>query len=288
MFGENSISTSINERDFALSPDGNEMYFTISTPRSTFQTIVYCKKIKEGEWTKPEVVSFAGEFSDLEPVFSVDGNTLYFASNRPLKGSEPKDFDIWKVSRVREKWGAPENLGDVINTDTDEFYPSVARNGNLYFTATYKDGIGKEDIYRSDYINGKYQKPVPLDTAVNSTFYEFNAFVAPDESYILFTSYGRNDDTGGGDLYISKKDEKGFWLPAANVNVLNSPQLDYCPYVSPDGKSLFFTSERHQLSTSFIDFKATYNRVHEIDGSPLNSKGNIYWVDFALILSTVK
>jgi Tol biopolymer transport system component len=168
IFAEGSISTAINERDFALSPDGKEIYFTISTPKSTLQTIVYCKKLKEGEWTPPEVTSFAGKFSDLEPAFSSDGQTLYFSSNRPIEGNESKDFDIWRVKREGNAWGKPENLGVLINTKADEFYPSITKGGNLYFTAQYNDGVGKEDIYVAPCVNGLYQKPVVLDTAINS------------------------------------------------------------------------------------------------------------------------
>ena len=280
MLGEGSLSTAINERDFALSPDGTEIFYTISTPRSTFQTIVYSKRSAKGEWPAPEVAAFAGEYSDLEPVFSHDGNTLYFSSNRPLNGTEPKDFDVWKVSRTTTGWSKAENLGPVVNTEADEFYPSIARNGNLYFTASYKGGPGREDIYMSEFKNNQYQKPVALDTMVNSKFYEFNAFVDPNEQYILFTSYGRQDDAGGGDLYMASKDGNGKWKPARNLTELNSRQLDYCPFVSPDGKSLFFTSERHQLPVSFNGSKTTAQKIREFAKDPLNATGNIYWVSF--------
>src|SRR3954466_8395649 len=76
MLGDGTLSTSINERDFALSPSGNEIFYTISTPRSSFQTIVYSRKLANGDWSTPEVASFAGEYSDLEPVFNHDGHTL--------------------------------------------------------------------------------------------------------------------------------------------------------------------------------------------------------------------
>lgn len=283
LFGQGIISTSINERDFAISPDGNEIYYTISTPKSTFQTIVYCKKSKKGKWSAPEVTSFAGNFSDLEPAFSADGKTLFFASNRPLTGTEPKDFDIWKVTRVGNTWSEPTNLGPTVNTDIDEFYPSVTKTGNLYFTASYKGGPGREDIYVSNFSGEQYQKPVPIDTAINTKFYEFNAFVSPDENYILFSSYGRKDDTGGGDLYMSVKDDAGKWLPAKNLKELNSKQLDYCPYVSPDGKSLFLTSERHQLPESFL-VKVKYEDVLDAFTYLLNGTGNIYWIDFEQVL----
>jgi len=288
MLGEGFISTSLNERDFAISPDGKEIYFTVSTPKSTFQTIVFIKQINGKEWTKPAVVSFGGEFSDLEPAFSADGSTLYFCSNRPLVGNESKDFDIWKVARKGDTWGDPENLGSLINTQADEFYPSVAKSGNLYFTATYKDGPGREDIYVAQLRNNKYEKPIALDTTVNSKFYEFNAFVSQDEKYILFTSYGRKDDMGGGDLYISIKDSKGNWKSAQNLKELNSRQLDYCPYISPDGKSLFITSERHQLPTSYSSNKASYKEIVQTYASPQNGVGNIYWLDFNKVLEWIK
>lgn len=283
LLGAGFISTAINERDFAISPDGMEIFYTISTPKSTFQTIVFSKKIK-GEWSKPRVPSFAGKYSDLEPAFSADGKTLYFASNRPLSGDQIKDFDIWKVTRQGDTWSEPTNLGNVINTTTDEFYPSVAKNGNLYFTATYKGGPGREDIYQSVFKDNSYQRPMPLDTAVNSKFYEFNAFVDPDEQYIIFTSYGRKDDAGGGDLYLSQKNEKGQWMPAVNLKSINSKQLDYCPYVSPDGKSLFITSERHNLPIYFNQQRASYQDIVNSSTQLQNGTGNIYWIDFSNLI----
>lgn len=282
LFGGDAISTSLNERDFALSPDGTELYFTVSLPKFTLQTIVFCQKKKDGNWSPPEVVSFSGRYSDLEPTFSADGNTLYFASNRPVSGDKLKDFDIWKVTRAGQAWGEPVNLGPVINSASNEFYPSVAKNGNIYFTATYDKGVGLEDIYLSEWKDGTYLSPVVLDTTINSKGYEFNAYVSPNEDYIIFTSYGRKDDLGGGDLYMSTK-SKGKWMTAKHLTGLNSPQLDYCPYVSPDGKILFFTSERHQLPNSNSKEKATYQSIKEMTNFILNGSGNIYWVDFDVV-----
>lgn len=278
---EGFLSTNLNERDFALSPDGGEMYYTISTPQSTFQTIVVSIFGKNG-WSNPAIVSFAGRFSDLEPAFSHDGKKMYFASNRPLTGNKPKDFDIWVVERQGKKWGEPKNLGE-INTESDEFYPSIAKKGNLYFTAQYKEGVGNEDIFMATWKGDHFEKPIALDTTVNSKNYEFNAFVDPDEQFILFTSYGRKDDTGRGDLYMSLKDTNGKWLPSKNLKFLNSLKLDYCPYVSPDKKILFFTSERTSLPTSF-DTKTNYDEIKKINQSIQNGTGNIYWVSFDKVL----
>jgi hypothetical protein len=104
----------------------------------------------------------------------------------------------------------------------------------------------------------------------------------------LFTSYGRKDDSGGGDLYLSVKDEANHWKPAVNLKQLNSAQLDYCPFVSGDGKILFFTSERHQLPVSFPAETATYRLIKESYYNKLNGVGNIYWVDWQLLRDKYK
>lgn len=284
LFAESIITTKYSERDFALSPDGTEIFYTLQSPaRAVFQTILYMKKDAKGKWSKPVVAPFAGKFSDLEPAFTPDGNKLFFCSNRPVAGTALKDFDIWYTEKKNGEWGEPLNAGAPVNTDADEFYPSVTTSGNLYFTAAYKNSIGLEDIYVAKWNNGKYLEPVPLDSAVNSKTYEFNAFVSPDESFILFTSYGRSDDAGGGDLYMSTKDENGNWNEAKNLRQLNSDKLDYCPFVSFDKKILFFTSEKHLIQKSF-EPPAKLDGLLQSFNAPLNGGGNIYWIKFDKII----
>lgn len=282
------INTPNSERDFALSPDGRELFFTIQTQRAVFQTIFYSKKKKDGSWTTPVIAPFAGQYSDIEPAFSYDGQRIYFSSNRPLYGTATKDFDIWMVEKSKEGWSKPINLGAEINTVKDEFYPSVTKDGHIYFTAAYDRGIGKEDIYVARLINGRYEQPMPLDTAINTKFYEFNAFISPDESFILFTSYGRQNDKGGGDLYMSKKDAHGKWLPARHLDFLSSNKIDYCPFVSFDKKTLFFTSERTMLKSSYAEFPITTNQLLDQLSSNLNGGGNIYWIKFDIVLDFIK
>jgi hypothetical protein len=75
------------------------------------------------------------------------------------------------------------------------------------------------------------------------------------------------------------KDDKGKWLPSKNLTTLNSNRLDYCPYLSPDKKILFFTSERNPLPMSF-EIKTSYKQIKEISSGTLNGAGNIYWISF--------
>ncbi len=289
LFQPGLISTGLSERDFALSPDESELFYTIQPPLpGYFQTIVYMKKDAKGNWSKPELAAFAGTFSDLEPAFSADGKRLYFSSNRPTVGDKPKDFDIWYVEKQNGKWSTTAvNLGAPVNTPGNEFYPSITKSGNLYYTATYKNGVGREDIFMSAWKDGKYSDPVALDTAVNSRVDEFNAFVSPDEDFILFTSYGRKDDMGRSDLYISLKDKSGKWIPAKNLSLLNSNRIDYCPFVSFDKKKLFFTSERNVLKQSY-EKKIGIDELKKTLSSPQNGSGDIYWISFEKVLESLK
>ncbi len=288
LFCEGLISTGLNERDMAISPDGNELFYTIVSPLNMFSAIVQMKKDGKGNWSGPEVASFSGTYNDLEPAFSPDGKKLFFVSNRPVHDDSVKDFDIWYLSKTNGAWTNPVNLGSPVNTEANEFYPAVAANGNLYFTAAYNKGKGKEDIYVARWENGRYADPVSLDSAVNSPMYEFNAYVSPDEQFIIFSSYGRTDDHGRGDLYISVKDAAGNWQPAKNLAILNSPRLDYCPFVSFDKKTLFFTSERTDLKESYPDKKQNYSGLMHLAGSTLNGSGNIYRVRFDQVMKSVE
>src|SRR5688572_16082117 len=231
LFEEGIVSTPLSKRYMAISPDGQEMFYTIQVRVAGCQTIIHRSKTKNGRWSAPQVASFSGHYSDLEPAFSADGKKLFFCSNRPLSGQHAKDFDIWVIEKQEGGWGQPQNIGAPVNTEKDEFFPSVAQNGNLYFTATRKSGIGREDIFVARWENRQYTEPQVLDSAINSAFYEFNAYVSPDEQFIMFSSFGRPGEKGGGDLYISIKDANGRWQPAKNCEILNSEKLDYCPFV---------------------------------------------------------
>ncbi|WP_109300360.1 PD40 domain-containing protein [Aquimarina sp. AU474] len=238
-------------RDFTISPDQNEIYFTAQGYLGELSTII--KVTKENDtWSKPEVAPFSGQYTDLEAMFAPDGLKLFFVSNRPIDNSvsETKDQDIWYIERssVSNAWSEPKNIGSPINTSGDEFYPSIASNGNLYFTSTADSSKGKDDIFMSTWENGKYNLPISLSEAVNSPGYEYNSYVAPDESFLIFGGYQRKDGLGSGDLYISYRDNEGNWGVAKNLSKeINSKKMDYCPFYDNKTQTLYFTSKRSAI-----------------------------------------
>jgi len=127
LFASGILSDGLSNRDFTISPAGDEIFFTIQQPRFALSTILHVIK-KEGKWGKPEVAPFSGKWRDLEAAFTPDGQYIYFSSDRPISGNAKKDFDIWRVKRLPGgKWGEPENLGPNVNSAKDEFYPSAPK-----------------------------------------------------------------------------------------------------------------------------------------------------------------
>jgi len=279
-------------RDFTLSTDKNEAYFTILSPQENHSIIVKSMYI-DNKWMKPTLVSFSGEYRDLEPFLSENGLKLYFASNRPITHSSKnsKDFDIWYVTRTdfKSKWGDPINVGAPVNTTGNEFYPSVSTNNNLYFTNDSRtNSKGKDDIFVSTWDKDKniYSEPESMSESVNSPGYEFNSFIAPDESYILFTGYGRKDAVGSGDIYISFKNiSNNSWSKAINLgSQINSKSMDYCPFVDIDSSSLYFTSKRSEIDN--IKFNSVDDFLDEINKYE-NGLSRVYKISFKNILTSL-
>ena len=225
---------------------------------------------------------FSGTYQDLEPFFSPDNQRLYFASNRPLAGdSSRKDYNIWYVERKGDSWSEPVSLDTLINTRGNEFYPAVGESGNLYFTAAYPGHPGGEDIYLSKWEDGEYSKPIALDSAVNSPSYEFNAYVSPKEDMIVFSSFGRKDGKGGGDLYMSTKDDAGNWQKAFHLTGINTPSLDYCPFIDLPRGNLYFTSNIGEEAPKRLTHPDQFISLQK---EIRNGSGNIYRIELEKIM----
>lgn len=286
LFGEDVISTPLYERDMAISPKGDELVYTLGDYKQHKRALVGMK-FRHGNWETPEILTISGQYQDIEPFFTTDGNRLYFASNRPIyNDSTRSDYNLWYSDKKEEMWAEPVALDSMINTKGDEFFPSLSTTGNLFFTATRENGVGREDIFMCKLVAGKFVTPEPLPAAINTPLYEFNAFIAPDEDYIIFSSFERDDGFGGGDLYISQKDQNGIWMKARNLGgKINSGALDFCPFVDMETGNFYFTSERMAVPDEKIeaiaDLKHRANSVH-------NGMGNIYKIGLAELDSLKK
>jgi hypothetical protein len=266
-----------NLRDLTISQSGDEAFVTVQSLQGEISVLVHLVK-SQGDWKVDGIAPFSGKYGDLEPFFSPDDLRLYFASNRPLDNTktEIKDYDIWVVERksVNAPWGAATNLGSEINTEDNEFYPSVAENGNVYFTSDRPTTLGKDNLFVSRWNEKNYLVPEILSDAINTDGYEFNAFVAKDESFLIFSGYNRPDGAGSGDLYISHRDANNQWQNAINLGAeINSKQMDYCPFFDSKSNTLYFTSKRsdfdeinnfHSIAEVFTELNKSANGMSKI------------------------
>lgn len=282
LFAPGLVSTGMFTRDMAISPNGKEIYFCVAISNYTYATILFTKEVN-GSWTRPEIVPFSGGpgVFDFEPAFSPDGSRLYFLSTRPDGDEEPGDQDIWYVDRTSDGWSEPINPGSPINTDGGEFFPSLTSEGTLYFTRN-EAGSRLNQIFRSRYVNGEFTEPELLPRQVNCGTNRFNAFIAPDESYIIVPAVGMEDAFDGVDYYIVYRDKNDQWSEPVNMGeAINADNPGgWSPYVSPDGKFFFFMATR---TTEIEQPDWNYEKLVNLYNSPNNGNADIYWISSQLI-----
>lgn len=289
LFAPGVVSTGLYERDLTISPDGKEIYYGLILGG---QVTIMVSRVEHGTWTEPEVASFATnpDFHFFEPCLSPDGKKLFFLSTLPPKGKEPKPGwshqNIWLVNRSKDgDWGEPQDVGPPVNTEHEEYFPSVTRKGTLYFTRSLS-GERKTRILRSRYINGAYAEPEPLPEQINGQGTPYNAYISPDESFLISCVRGRDDSVtqGYADYYVFFRKADDTWSEGVNlgkkINVPEDSALS--PYVSPDGKYFFFASARKRAD--FLSWKEiTWTRLQDLHVSPQNGDSDIYWIDAQII-----
>ena len=293
MVGEGVISTPGNEFGGTMSPDGRELYYSISVPRSYMYAIVVSTK-KNGSWTRPRLVPFSGHGRDFDPVMAPDGRSMVFISDRPTRPGELKhDYDVWMVDRTPSGgWGTPRHLDPPVNTAikpgvhefaNNEWFASLGGDGSLYVASDGYSSDGRMGIYRFIRRGDKFVGPEDVGASINGDgAANGEPIVAPDGSIMLFSSYGRKDGYGNWDVYISRRQPNGSWGPAENLGPeVNTKARDYSPRLEPDGHTLIFTSERNFTTDNAL--KMSWGDLVRGVASVRNGNGNLYEVDLCAL-----
>ncbi|MDQ3800884.1 MAG: hypothetical protein M3384_15670 [Acidobacteriota bacterium] len=288
LFAPNVVSTGFMETSATFTPDGKTVYFTRSDVQFSDNTIMV-SSLKNGRWTQPEVASFSGVWRDSEPFVSPDGNKLFFVSNRPLKpGEKPlvatsggRTFpgaNIWYVRKEGDGWSEAVHVDVDVNQSVTIYNPSVAANGNLYFSGLIEKDQKATAIFRSVYSNGAYGKAEKLP--FNDPKYTFmDPSVSPDEKFIVFAFNGPGT-VGSADIYIVRQKD-GKWQEPVNLGAsVNSASPENAPCLSPDGKTVYFTSMRIEPVT-FPKKKENAKDLLARLSNPLNGSRNIWQVDIS-------
>lgn len=241
-FAPGIISTDEDEQNGIFSPDGKEFYFTKVTKK--FEFIPFRIKITNHEYGEAEECEIYDAYQGGEIFISPNGDKLFF---RAVISRNPPNADIYCQAKTKEGWGEAIDIGSPVNTDGVEGYPSVSRDGTLYFYAKREDSVGNFDLYCSHYEKGTYTTPVNLGPEINTQHNEFNLCVSPDGKYLIFNSPDRPGNLGKGqDLYISFRKDNGSWSEAVHMGKdINSSDSDYSAIITADGKYIFFSSRRN-------------------------------------------
>jgi len=295
LFAENVVSTEDDEFGATFSPDGTEFYFAKQDQYTNFPHLglISVTRFRDGKWSKPEVVPFSGQYLDATPRLSPDGKAMYFSSNRPVPDSKFRPWRIWMVERQGQGWGEPKLLSAPVNAPERawNFGASVTNDGTVYFSSS-RAADGHLHIYRSRRVDGKYAEPEMLGPEINSAFFETDPYVSPDERLLVFASAGEGPPGNGdrketvmgggvlyprGDLYVSVN-EQGKWSAAKHLeHGINTFGDESAPSLTPDGKYLFFTSERSPFTIPMRP-RVTYAKMEEMLHSTLNGHGNVYFI----------
>lgn len=235
----------------AFSPDGNEVFWWSFYYGK--KTLYFHKTMRRvnNRWTMPEISPFVGI-----PFFSPVAKRLYCCTLE-----DPNYFE-----KQEDGWSEPKSVGIVARFPQIKMveFPSISRNGTLYFNG-YAEGFKFNiAIYRSELINGEYAKPellpshinIPGDGMLNQTPY-----IAPDESYLIYCSRSFTPVDDEGDLFICFRRPDGSWTDRIKLDEsINTKGMERFPFVSPDGKYFFFNrydpvydEDVYWMSAGFID-----------------------------------
>jgi hypothetical protein len=254
-----------------FTPDGRTAIYSMEVSGGY---VLVQTRMRGGRWGSPEVLPFSGRYSDAEGALSPDGARLVFASQRPREGDAPRpDYDLWEVTRDPSGgWGTPRHL-DALATPAHELYPSLTRDGTLYFARSGPDG---SDLWRAAAAPAGYAPPQALGD-VNTDRRESDVFVDAGGAVLLFGS-NREGTLGGVDLFVSCRRGDGWGAARPLPAPINSPHAESSPVLSPDGKTLYFTSNRRSPHAARLGGGARYRDLLR----RLRAPGNGLWHTYQL------
>ena len=196
---------------------------------------------------------------EWDPNVSTDGKYLYYSASHRAGGKG--NSDIWIAEFDGKNWVNPKNFESNINTEKSETIDNISLDGNkLLLSGDFMGTYGKFDIYMLEQDENGWGQLRHIPRPINSQYTDEAANLSADGQVMLFTSDRpgaigdfREFNTqifngsimGNMDIYVSQKKD-GVWQEPINLgDVINTPFAERSPYLHPDGKTLYFSSDGH-------------------------------------------
>ncbi|PJJ60117.1 WD40 repeat protein [Hymenobacter chitinivorans DSM 11115] len=223
-------------------------------------------------------------FSEHSPVISNDDKLLLFTSrgenvtgasgstanpkNKSVAADGEYYEDIFEAKRIDdENWEKPRSLSGALNGKGHDASIQVFDNDTKMLMYR-QDENG--DIFYSEKASGDWTEPKKLNNNINSKAFESDAYITPDGLTIYFST-SKYSDQNTLDIYYATRQPGGDWgTPKSLGNVINTPFDDDSPYLSKDGKTLYFSSRGHNTMGGYDIFKSEYDSVGRTWGRPEN------------------
>lgn len=238
------VSSTDGEYSPTFDPATNELVFMRRTPGRMDYTLYASRKGPTG-WSQPEVLPFSGRDRDAGPSFSPDGRTLLFDSRRAHPRLTGNAIELWKVARSDDGWGEPEPLvEESLNPEgepvpqRDEFGPIMTADGAILWYS-FRRPIRGGAFYRSP-ADGPVERVEGLPDPSRPTFVAYFTLSADQKTAVI---EGRGARGSGPDLYYACRGADG-WTTARPLPGVNTAFGEGGPFLSPEGDTLFFVSDR--------------------------------------------
>lgn len=226
------------------------------------------------------------EYAEYAPVISPDEESIIFtyrgkgsmgglvdSKNKPDPNGDYNE-DIFISKKVNGVWQKAEGITE-LNTIGNDAAVAMSPDGKLLFI--FKSEGDNGDIYVSKREGGKYLSAEKLPGEVNTEYWEGSVSLSTDQQKLYFSS-NRPGGFGGNDLYVATKKEDGTWGNVKNLgSKINTEYDEDAPFISPDSRTLIFSSEGHNsigdfdLFTSNLDLNDGTWKAAKNLGYPVNT-----------------
>jgi len=249
----------VNDRYWAAAADVYKKYkANFPTMSDRFDKIIKLLEAPEENLMKSRLgAGVNSRGAEFRPIISADNKTLYFTRDR---GEEAGGEDIYYAARGLKDWKKADNLGPPVSTPSHEMMLGVSADNNIItLMGNYPGSFGRGDIFYAEKGKQCWADINHYPDPINTEHFDSDAMLPADGRTILFVS-DRPGNVGtfkpkeilfhGGyagntDIYVYTETATGEGKLINLGSVINTPFAEYSPFLHPDGKTLYFSSEGH-------------------------------------------